>query len=190
MHVLRSRVRFLIPAGMAIAVMLTGWALAQEGEDAKPRPQRSAPGGDPFPNLLESIKSTKGCLGVETARTASGKNVIFAWFENKESVKAWYYSDYHQQMMKQFFPDAGTTPPLRDVPDDVGPIMAIASITMGEKPKYEGLTLPISQIAIELYTPVTGGIFLGSRFAPEALKIENMQDYTPKESPAEGAAKD
>jgi hypothetical protein len=54
---------------------------------------------------------------------------------------------------------------------------------MAEKPKYEGLTLPISQISIELYTPVTGGIFLGSRFAPEALKIDNMQDFTPKEAP-------
>ena len=37
-------------------------------------------------------------------------------------------------------------------------------------------TLPISQISIELYKPVTGGIFLGSRFAPESLKVPNMID--------------
>ena len=69
--------------------------------------------------------------------------------------------------------------PLKDVPDDVGPVMAIASITMVEKPQIEGTSLPISQISIELYKPVTGGIFYGGRFAPESLKVPNMRDYTP-----------
>jgi quinol monooxygenase YgiN len=185
MRVSRNRVRLVSSAGAGIALMSTAWVLAQQSDETKPEQPRPAARGELFPNLIESIKGTKGCLGVEAARTMSGKNVIFAWFEDKEAVKAWYYSEYHQQMMKQFFPDAGATPPLRDVPDDVGPIMAIASITMADKPKYEGLTLPISQISIELYTPVTGGIFLGSRFAPEALKVDNMQDFTPKEA-AEG----
>jgi hypothetical protein len=36
----------------------------------------------PFPDLVGPLKATPGCLGVETARTASGKMVIFAWFED------------------------------------------------------------------------------------------------------------
>lgn len=171
-----------LAAGLLTCGGIAVMALGQEG--GKPTAQPPSARGELFPNLIETIKSTEGCLGVEAARTQSGKNVIFAWFANKEAVKRWYYSEYHQQMMKQFFPDAGATPPLRDVPDDVGPIMAIASITMTDKPKFDGLSLPISQISIELYTPVTGGIFFGSRFAPDALKVDNMQDFTPEAAPA------
>ena len=40
--------------------------------------------------------------------------------------------------------------------------------------------MPISQIAIELYQPLTGGLFLGSRFAPESVKVAKMKDFTPK----------
>src|SRR5262245_28351929 len=53
-----------------------------------------------FPDLVAALKATPGCLGVETARTSSGKQVIFAWFENKKAVLAWYYSDTHQAVKK------------------------------------------------------------------------------------------
>lgn len=33
-----------------------------------------------FPDLVSGLKATPGCLGVETARTASGKEVILARF--------------------------------------------------------------------------------------------------------------
>jgi hypothetical protein len=46
--------------------------------------------------LIPALKATPGCLGVETARTSSGKNVIFACFENRGAVMKWYYSDAHQ----------------------------------------------------------------------------------------------
>lgn len=36
-------------------------------------------------DLVAALKATPGCLGVETARTGSGKQVIFAWFENKDA---------------------------------------------------------------------------------------------------------
>lgn len=83
--------------------------------------------------------------------------------------------------MKQFFPGQAYSKPLKDVPDDSGPIMAIASITLADKPRFKETPLPISQISIELYQPVSGGLFLGGRFAPEGLKVPKMRDYTPKE---------
>ena len=154
-------------AGIGIVLGLLGVAqvAAAEGDDP----------GMAFPDLEEGLRSTPGCLGVETAQTSSGKSVIFAWFEDKQAVMKWYNSDMHQQVQK-LFPNSQHRPPLHGVPDDIGPIMAIAAITFSDKAEFETTELPISQISIELYAPITGGIFLGGRFAPESLAVEGMRD--------------
>src|SRR5262245_64395434 len=109
--------------------------------------------GTGLPDLVGSLKATPGCLGVETATTGSGKQVIFAWFEDKKAALKWYYSDTHQELVKRFFPDAKRSrKPLADVPEDSGPIMAVASVTLSDKPTKEN-PLPFKQIAIELYQP-------------------------------------
>ncbi len=128
------------------------------------------------PDLVAALKAVPGCLGVETARTASGKQVIFAWFENKKALLDWYYSPVHQQVMTQFFPGAPARTPMPDVPDDGRPILAIASLTMAEKPVSGITSLPVSQIAIELYQPLPGGIALGGRFSPPTLKVPGLTD--------------
>src|SRR5437764_8840016 len=93
-----------------------------------------APGGG-FPDLGGALKATPGCLGVETARTDSGKSVIFAWFEDKKAALRWYNSDTHREAMRRFLPDAKSgRKPLADVPDDSGPILAIASVTPNPRP--------------------------------------------------------
>lgn len=132
-------------------------------------------------NLVEEVRTIPGCLGVEVAKTESGKEVIFAWFENKQAVLRWYYSDFHQQLQKTFFPDITPRPPLQDVAEDSGPIMAIASLTISDQSQFAEASLPISQISIEIYQPVTGGLFLGSRFAPREVKVARMRDYTSPE---------
>src|SRR4029078_7139053 len=53
-----------------------------------------------LPDLVGMRKPTPGCLGVDAARTSSGKQVIFAWFENKKAVLNWYYSEGHQRLIK------------------------------------------------------------------------------------------
>ncbi len=133
-----------------------------------------------YPDLIGGLKAVKGCLGVETARTQSGKTVIFAWFENKDAVLRWYHSDTHKAAVQKFFPGFELPEPMKDIPNDSGPILAIASITFTEKSKLNETSMPISQIAIELYQPLTGGLFLGSRFAPESVKVSKMKDFTPK----------
>src|SRR6185295_16489384 len=100
--------------------------------------QQPPPG---FPDLVGALKATPGCVGVEVARTGSGKQVIFAWFEDKKAALNWYYSDTHQAVIKQFFPQAQNGPkrePLAGVTDD-GPVLAIASITFAPTPP-EGVT--------------------------------------------------
>ena len=167
-----------IATGVLVASLSAAAAFAQE----KPKAQADAvQSAQVFSGnaLIAGLKATPGCLGVETARTMSGKNVIFAWFEDKKAVLNWYYSDTHQRAMKAAFPGNQPRKPLADVPDDSGPIMAVASITLGDKPQFEGTSLPISQISIELYRPLAGGLFLGGRFAPEGLKVPGVHDYTP-----------
>lgn len=124
-----------------------------------------------FPDLVAALKVSPGCLGVESARTASGKSVIFAWFEDKKAALAWYHSETHQQVMSRFLPDSNSgRKPLSDVPDDSGPILTIASVTPNDKMTKENPS-PFKQIAIELYQPMGGGLSIGGRFAPEKMKV-------------------
>jgi antibiotic biosynthesis monooxygenase len=124
-----------------------------------------------FPDLVAALKATPGCLGVETAKTESGKQVIFAWFEDKRAALKWYHSDTHQAVIKRFFPNRKLSDhPLAGVPDDGGPVMAVASITINEERTKEN-PRPFKQIAIELYKPLPGGLSLGGRFAPDKMKV-------------------
>lgn len=165
------RLPALIVFGFIMLFASSAIGLAQDQQDSKKD-------GRGFPDLVAGLKATPGCLGVETARTDSGKSVIFAWFEDKKAALKWYYSGMHQGAMKGFFPGHKADTPLKNVPDNSGPILAIASITMSDKANFKESTLPISQIAIELYQPVSGGIFLGGRFAPDTLKVPGLRDIT------------
>jgi hypothetical protein len=123
-----------------------------------------------IPDLVGALKKSPGCLGVETAKTSSGKAVIFAWFEDKKAALAWYKSDVHKEAMKQFLPDARSgRKPLADVPDDSGPIMVVASVTPKEPTKDD--PSPFKQIAIEVYQPLGEGLAIGGKFAPEKMKV-------------------
>ena len=133
-----------------------------------------------FPDLVSGIAAIEGVVGVETAQTSSGKQVIFAWFEDKAAALRWYYSEMHRGVQDAFFPDRPAHIPLEHVPDDVGPIMAIASVTIADSAHFAETSLTISQIAIELYTPLPGGLFLGGRFAPEGVKVEGMMTIPSK----------
>jgi hypothetical protein len=146
---------------------------------------RSAP-QNPLLALPEAIKATPGCLGVETAQTSSGKMVIFAWFENKKAALAWYYSDTHQVLVKMGSGGAPARPrgPMADVPDDGRPIMAIASVTLARPQDgvpQKGLP-PVSQISIELYAPLPGGLAVGGRFAPASVNVPGLVN-TPSTTP-------
>jgi len=142
-------------------------------------PTRSAP-QNPLMALPEAIKATPGCLGVETAQTSSGKMVIFAWFENKEAALAWYYSQTHQMLVKMGGGSVRPRGPLADVPDDGKPIMAIASVILARP--QDGIPqtgLPsVTQISIELYAPLPGGLAVGGRFAPMSVKVDGLL-FTP-----------
>jgi hypothetical protein len=158
---------------LAVGVVALGGLVALAQGPGEWPPAKAGGRGDGAA-MVAAIRATPGCLGVETARTASGKNVIFAWFKDKKAVVAWYESGMHQKLMTRF-PDREDREPLSMVPDNTGPILVIASVTPGEKPQVEGTTMPISQIAIELYQPLPGGAYAGGRFAPSSVVVPNMR---------------
>jgi len=165
-------------AAVAISVLAAaGLAIAQQNRQGGPPPNMGE-------MLVKGLQSTPGCLGVDGGEMSSGKNVIIAWFENKAAAKRWYYSDTHQYVIKGLVKDdemGKEKEPLAHVKDEQTPVMVIASITFSDRPHFDGLDLPISQIAIELYAPLPGGAFLGERLAPNTFKVEHMRDFTPPE---------
>jgi len=161
-----------------VAVSLACLALPGAAQqDKKPAAGGLAAMGD----LVGALKASPGCLGVDTARTASGKQVIFAWFEDKKAVLKWYHGDVHQKAMKLFTSTEEYPRPLKEIAADTGPIMVIASLTPAKEEKLKGLALPVSQIAIELYQPLPGGAAIGGRFAPLQMKVKGFRDYSEKE---------
>lgn len=154
--------------------------LAVAQKESKDESKQQAADDQGFPNLIAGLKAIEGCVGVKTAQVDGGQEAIFAWFEDKDACLEWYYSDMHQGVQRKFFGQIEFREPLEGVPDDVGPILAIASITQSTKAELAETSLPISQIAIELYKPITGGLYLGGRFAPDKLKVPNIKDYTPR----------
>ncbi len=167
----QSRVRRAARRSLPLLPVLL--VLAGAARPLAQQPTQAAPGGPGgLPDIVTPLKAIPGCLGVETARTDSGKNVIFAWFEDKQAALRWYRSQTHQGAMRAFFPDLEPeNEPMSEVPDEVGPILAIASLTFTKEPQLDSVALPISQIAIELYTPLAGGLALGGRFAPPGLVV-------------------
>ena len=135
-----------------------------------------APPGS-FANVVIAARAAPGCLGVETGQTASGKRIIFAWFENKKALVAWYHSDTHQKAMKTVFPrQTFDRQPLPDLPEDSGPILAIVSVKFLDAPRPDATSMPICSIGIELYGPRPGGVAVGGRFAPDALKVRGLRE--------------
>jgi len=164
-----------VAALAAAANLFVDNALAQ---NQPPQPDRPDRGANPLlMNLPQAVADTPGCLGVELAQTASGKNVIFAWFENKKAAERWHWSETHQQAMAFVGAEPGEKEPMANVPDE-GPILVIASITPsrpGDAEAFDGMG--VSQIAIELYQPLPGGAELGGRFAPAGVKVQGLTDY-------------
>lgn len=169
---------------------------------AKPAAKAKADGGGGYGDIVGHIKETPGCLGVETAMTSSGKQVIFAWFKNREAVLEWYYSDFHQQLMSQLGDSSQFSDPLDGVAEGEGPLMAVAAITPRRAPKKRAgangaeaakSQMPVAQISVEVFRPVTKAKSFGGTFSPVAALLPGSEAYElendeKKAEPVEAAA--
>jgi len=157
-----------------VAIGLVGAAVAHGVQDPA-----KAGGGALFGELVGELKKTEGCLGVELVSTASGKQAIFAWFDDRAAVVRFYESRTHREAMDRFFPDRPPHRPLAEIPDGTGPILAIASITPQATPNPELGGIPVSQISVELLTPLPGGLDFGGTFAPAGAKARKPPAAAP-----------
>lgn len=126
--------------------------------------------------LVGAIRGVEGCYGVETARTQSGKSVIFAWFEDKAAVMRWYNHPMHRGLMGGGGGADGRTP-LEHVPDDAKNLMVVATITMSDAEQIPGFPMPIRQVSIETYQSMPTGIAINGRFSPSEMKVPNLEDH-------------
>lgn len=114
--------------------------------------------------LIAGLNSTPGCLGADAASFASGRLVIFGWFQDKEAALAWHNSQIHKQVSTRF--SGGrmmNRTPLEHIPAGV-PLMVIASVAM--EPPTEN-SPPQMMFGIEVYEPLPGGFsFQGGAFSP------------------------
>jgi hypothetical protein len=194
--------RLLILAGALVlgGSLVAASTVAQEKRGGPPGME--AMGGE----LVAALQKSPGCLGVELGGFKTGKLAIFAWFKDKESLLTWYRSDVHQGVMASLHAgmaaaksaaggaaetkEAPSAPPaqhqaLEFVPDDVGTILCIATITPSAQPQVPGFPAPIGQISIELYKPLPGGASFGGTFAPLAVPLEHHRgSRVPPPAPA------
>jgi len=126
--------------------------------------------------LAQGLRSSEGCLGVDLGTFQSGRQSVFAWFEDNAAVKRWYYSRTHQSMMGMVLQGEQPPRPLEHVEDD-GPMLVIASITPSPQPSIEGVPLPIEQISIELFRAAPGGAHINGRLSPATFAVPHMKDY-------------
>ncbi|HBS28436.1 MAG TPA: hypothetical protein DEB06_03065 [Phycisphaerales bacterium] len=129
--------------------------------------------------LIQGLQGTQGCMLVDNGRFQSGKNAIFAWFENREAVLRWYHSEAHRTAMSMVFgPEAKPREhALQGVPDDYnGPILAIAAITYATPEQRQASGRLFTQISIELYAPLKGGLHIGGTLGPAGMKLPGGRD--------------
>jgi hypothetical protein len=200
--------RSIVPGVLSIATVFAATLLAQDGGAKRPAGAPPAAQGAPGTKdlgagLAAALEKSPGCVGVELGLFQSGKLAIFAWFEDKAAAVAWVKSDYHQGAMAMLHAgaaaagakggdggkhDAAEEPqrePLQWVPDDVGPILCIASITPSTEQRVPGFPTPIGQISIELYSPLPGGASFGGTFTP--IKVPLLHHRGSRVPPPAGA---
>jgi hypothetical protein len=125
--------------------------------------------------LIEGLRNTEGCLGVDSGQFRSGYNTIVAWFENKAAVERWYHSETHTRLLGMMGGEPEARRPLVHVENPDTPVMVIAAIAFDGPPVAPGSPIPFSKISIEMYTPLPGGAAVNGRFTPEAFPIPHFR---------------
>lgn len=127
-------------------------------------------------NDIRAIESLPGCLGVRSFEREEGGDVSLIWFKNRKTANALFKSTFHLDTMEQIQQTTRKRKRrklLKYVPKDTGPILIVVT-RMSEDEK--GDSTP-AQYAVELYTPLSGGLSFGGRFAPKGIKIPKMRRY-------------
>lgn len=196
--------RFISPrsaCAAAIAAFLlpgcatTALAGAQQSHSAPALEQddRIAQAHQASARLVSEMKTVEGNLGVFTARTHDGVELIMAWFEDKPAVLRWFNHDYHRKLLR----DAGRDEDgiaAKHFGDNIGPILVIASVAYRDAPGSLEASMfddPVgrkpTRFSVEYYTPLAGGAYFNTPFAPPgaAEQVHGLRDVWEDESDCE-----
>lgn len=99
--------------------------------------------------MMDELHQSPGMLGAHTATSFEhpGMFLIFTWWKNKQALNAFYYSEAHQSWMRQR-----------------------ATAVTGTGTTY--FESGPSQVGIELFSPLPGGIRFGGRFTPDGASVK------------------
>ena len=101
--------------------------------------------------FLAKLEKQPGLLGVHALSSIDhrGMLVILTWWENKQALNDWFYSETHQGIISQFY---GNRPPPSSA--------AVANPPAGG----------MGQVGIELFTSLPGGMKFGGGLTPARLE--------------------
>lgn len=116
--------------------------------------------------IFDALRSIPGCLGVELAHSESGRHSILAWFEDKDALVRWYYSSFHKNLQRTYFPEETPGEPLAHVPYPGGPIVATASFTLTHEMDPASPMLSLQEITVDLFSPLSADTLLGTALDP------------------------
>jgi tetratricopeptide (TPR) repeat protein len=102
---------------------------------------------DSMKAFLAKLEKQPGLLGVHALSSVDhrGMLVILTWWENKQALNNWFYSETHQGIISQFY---GGRPPAGGAPAAKAPVGAMG------------------QVGIELFTALPGGMQFGGGLTP------------------------
>jgi hypothetical protein len=163
-------------ASIGFVIIATIQAPAFAGGRSEIQPDHERGGPDIGKMLVNGLKNTDGCLKVITAETSVGTSTIIAWFENKDAVERWYYSNTHERMMRMIGANPEFRDPMEHVEDAESPVMVMASITPAKGESVIPGPMPVSQISIELYRPLDAGASVNGRLMPKEIKLEHFRE--------------
>jgi hypothetical protein len=113
--------------------------------------------------IFEALRAIPGCQGVELAHSESGRHSILAWFEDKEALANWYFSDFHKNLQRTYFPAETPGPFLSGVAYRGGPIVAVASFGLDEDMDPAAPMLSLRDITVDLFSPLSADTLLGMK---------------------------
>ncbi|MGH2625790.1 MAG: hypothetical protein ACRDHY_03970 [Anaerolineales bacterium] len=112
--------------------------------------------------IFDALRCIPGCLGVELAHSESGRHSILAWFEDKDALVRRYFSSFHKNLQRTYFPDETPGEPLAHVAYPGGPIITIASFTLAHEMDPASLMLSLKEITVDLFSPLSADTLLGT----------------------------
>lgn len=167
-----------LAAALSVSLLATGCAVSTPTSPAighSPDNGRIERAHAASVKIVDAIHEVDGSMGVHTARTHDGVELILAWFENRDAVLGWFEHPYHRKLLREAGRDEDGIA-AQHFSDDSGPILVIASVAYEGSPgSLDGSMFDDpdgrrpTRFSVEYYTPLSGGAYMVQPLAPASV---------------------